>query len=157
EGLRYSGSPLAYSFSEAGHTKGSWLVTLGPRGVEEAAFVPAPVPRRLSSLRGELDALLADASLAGQERDFLSVVLTDAARPEAAMDRLAVRFPHVLVLSHEPSGQPRSAESYTARVSGRSDLEVASGFVGHVRGTPATEAEVALLGQALEAVRGVPA
>ena len=32
EGLRYSGSPLAYSFSEAGHTKGSWLVELSAPG-----------------------------------------------------------------------------------------------------------------------------
>jgi exonuclease SbcD len=157
EALRYSGSPLAYSFSEAGHTKGSWLVRLGAGGVEGADFVPAPVPRRLSALRGELDLLLTDAALTGREQDFLSVVLTDAARPEAAMDRLSVRFPHVLVLTHEPSGQPRSAESYAARVSGRSDLEVAAGFVGHVRGTPATDSESALLGQALEAVRGVPA
>ncbi|MCW2711247.1 MAG: hypothetical protein JWP24_1441, partial [Marmoricola sp.] len=27
--VRYSGSPVAYSFSEAGHLKGSWLVDLG--------------------------------------------------------------------------------------------------------------------------------
>src|SRR3954451_20090090 len=31
EGVRYSGSPLAYSFSEHAHGKGSWLVELGPR------------------------------------------------------------------------------------------------------------------------------
>ena len=153
ESLRYSGSPLAYSFSEASHTKGSWLVELGPEGVSSAAFVEAPVPRRLSTLRGTLDGLLTDASLAGQEGDFLSVVLTDAARPEAAMDRLSVRFPHVLVLTHEPVGAERPASSYTARVSGRSDLEIAGAFVSHVRGTPVTAAEQALLGEALEAVR----
>ena len=33
DGVRYSGSPIAYSFSEAGHTKGSWLVELGARAV----------------------------------------------------------------------------------------------------------------------------
>ncbi len=31
--VRYSGSPLAYSFSEAGQVKGSWLVDLGPDGL----------------------------------------------------------------------------------------------------------------------------
>ncbi|GAA3098856.1 hypothetical protein GCM10020001_014160 [Nonomuraea salmonea] len=54
ETVRYSGSPLAYSFSEVGHVKGSWLVTLG----EEVEFVPAPVPRPVGRLRGEIDDLL---------------------------------------------------------------------------------------------------
>ncbi len=154
ESLRYSGSPLAYSFSEAGHTKGSWLVDLdASRGLVGASFVTAPVPRRLSTLRGELGALLSDPTLADQEQDWLSVVLTDTARPEAAMDRLAVRFPHVLVLAHEPAGVGRSTDSYTARVSGRSDLEVATAFVEHVRGTAADAAERGLLADAFEAVR----
>src|SRR6185436_11754056 len=51
-GVRYSGSPLAYSFSEARHTKGSWLVDLGPEGLSRAELVPAPVPRALMTVRG---------------------------------------------------------------------------------------------------------
>ncbi len=153
ESLRYSGSPLAYSFSEAGHTKGSWLIDLGPAGVVAEAFVPAPVPRRLSTLRGALTDLLADPLLAGQEQDWLSVVLTDTARPEAAMDRLATRFPHVLVLGHEPAGVERSTDSYTARVSGRTDLEVAATFVEHVRRTAATDVETAMFATAFETLR----
>ncbi len=153
ESLRYSGSPLAYSFSEAAHNKGSWLIDLGPTGVVGEAFVPAPVPRRLSTLRGDLADLLVDPSLVGQEQDWLSVVLTDAARPEAAMDRLATRFPHVLVLAHEPAGVERSTASYKARVSGRTDLQVATAFVQHVRGTEATGVEQTLLSDAFEGVR----
>ena len=34
--VRYSGSPLAYSFSEADHVKGSWLVDLGRRRLRAA-------------------------------------------------------------------------------------------------------------------------
>ncbi len=153
DGLRYSGSPLAYSFSEARHTKGSWLVEVGTTGLGVVEFVPAPVPRRLSTLRGELATLLTDPALAAQEDDYLSVTLTDAARPEEAMTRLSARFPHVLVLAHEPEGVSRSQESYAARVAGRSDLEVAQGFVEHVRGTPPEKAELVLLAEAFEAVR----
>jgi exonuclease SbcD len=153
EGLRYSGSPLAYSFSEAAHRKGSWLVETGTTGLQRVDFVPAPVPRRLSALRGELADLLADPALAEQERDWLTVTLTDAARPEEAMARLRTRFPHVLVLTHEPWGVIRSEETYAARVTGRTDLQVSTAFVEHVRGTPVEEAEALLLQQALEAVR----
>ena len=153
ESLRYSGSPLAYSFSEAAHVKGSWLVTLEDGRVTTTEFVAAPVPRGLSTLRGSLSDLLGDPLLAAREQDWLSVVLTDAARPEAAMDRLTTRFPHVLVLAHEPEGVERSEQSYAARVSGRTDLQIAAGFVAHVRGTDLTPAEKALLEEAFAAVQ----
>jgi exonuclease SbcD len=155
DGLRYSGSPLAYSFSEAGHTKGSWLLETGTTGLGAVEFVPAPVPRRLSTLRGELATLLADASLADREDDYLSVTLTDAARPEDAMARLQARFPHTLVLAFEPQGAARSEQTYAARVHRRSDTEIAEAFVAHVRGGDVDEAERVLLAEAFVAVREV--
>src|SRR3954451_6523128 len=102
--LRYSGSPLAYSFSESDHTKGCWLVDLGREGVESAEFVEAPVPRRLARVRGELETLLTDPSLADVEDHWLQVTLTDPARPAHPMERLRARFPHALVLAFAPSG-----------------------------------------------------
>jgi DNA repair protein SbcD/Mre11 len=152
DSLRYSGSPLPYSFSEAGHTKGSWLVELDARGLARVEQVPAPVHRRLTVLKGELDELLTSSRFGDSEQDFVSVTLTDPARPEAAFDRLRSRFPHVLTMSWEPAGEA-PAGSYRARVAERSDLEVAGGFVEHVRRTPATEGEQALLVEALEAGR----
>src|SRR3954451_22736787 len=58
--VRYSGSPLAYSFSEADHVKGSWLIDLDAQGGVAAEFVEAPVPRPLSRLTGTLESLLHD-------------------------------------------------------------------------------------------------
>ena len=147
--LRYSGSPLAYSFSEAAHTKGSWLVELGG----ETTFVPAPVPRRLSRLHGTLPDLLTDPAYDGQQADWLAVTLTDTARPELAMEQLVRRYPHVLVLTHEPTGVTRTDATYSSRVAGRTDQQVASAFVEHVRGSEATTEELALLTEALDAVR----
>jgi exonuclease SbcD len=43
--------------------------------------------------------------------------------------------------------------SYREKVRGRDDLTVAAAFVEHVRGTPPTGAENALLAGAFEAVR----
>ncbi|MDP9182136.1 MAG: exonuclease sbcCD subunit D, partial [Actinomycetota bacterium] len=94
-------------------------------------------------------------ALQGQEGDWLSVTLTDPARPEDAMARLSTRFPYVLVLTHEPAGVPRSEETYTARVTGRTDMQVSTAFVEHVRGTVADEAEQVLLQTSFEAVRPV--
>ena len=159
-GLRYSGSPLAYSFSEAGHVKGSWLVELGPDGLADVVQVASPAARRLSVVRGALEELLRSPAHAGLQDDWLSVVLTDPVRPEEAMQRLRVRFPHVLVLEWQPEGAVADEGSYGARVADRDDLEVAMEFVRHVRAGGSTspagaadDAERVLLQQALEAGR----
>lgn len=148
--VRYSGSPLAYSFSEADHHKGSWLVDLGPEGVEAAEFVEAPVPRPLARISGPLEHLLADPGLAAHESSWVQATLTDAVRPRQAMDRLSRRFPHTLVLSFEPEAGHRT-DSPAAQVSGRSDHEIALDFVADLRGAPATPTESRLLQAACEA------
>ena len=151
--LRYSGSPLPYSFSEATHHKGSWLVELDGAGTIRAERVPAPVHRRLSVLRGPLKDLLSSAAFAPYEDDFVSVTLTDPSRPEAAMDALRARFPYVLVLAFEPEGVRPDERGYRARIAGRDDLSVAAEFVKHVRNEPASDSERELLAGAFEAVR----
>ncbi len=151
--LRYSGSPLPYSFSEATHHKGSWLVELDGAGTIRAQRVPAPVHRRLSVLRGPLQDLVSSAAFAQYEDDFVSVTLTDPSRPEAAMDALRARFPYVLVLAFEPEGVRPDERGYRARIAGRDDLSVAAEFVKHVRNEPASASERQLLAGAFEAVR----
>jgi len=151
--LRYSGSPLPYSFSEAAHHKGSWLVELDGAGTIRAERVPAPVHRRLSVLRGPLKDLLSSAAFAQYEDDFVSVTLTDPGRPEGAMDALRARFPYVLVLAFEPEGVRPDERGYRARIAGRDDLSVAAEFVKHVRNEPASDSERQLLAGAFEAVR----
>jgi exonuclease SbcD len=151
--LRYSGSPLPYSFSEATHRKGSWLVELDGAGAIRAERVPAPVHRRLSVLRGPLKDLLSSAAFAPQEDDFVSVTLTDPSRPQAAMDAVRARFPHVLVLAFEPEGVVPDQRGYRAKIAGRDDLSVAAEFVKHVRNEPASDSERQLLAGAFEAVR----
>jgi exonuclease SbcD len=153
ERLRYSGSPLPYSFSEARQAKGSWLVDLDGDGHVQVERVPAPGFRRLSVLRGTLSDLLTSPAHAGHEDDFVSVVLTDTGRPEGAMEQLRRRFPHVLVLTFEPDGSEGDGGTYRSRVKGRDDLAVAAEFVRHVRSTPVTEGERDLLVAAFEAAR----
>jgi exonuclease SbcD len=151
--LRYSGSPLPYSFSEAAQRKGSWLVELDGAGTARAELVPAPVYRRLSVLRGRLEEVLGSAAYAGHEADFVSVTLTDPSRPEGAMDALRARFPHILVLAYEPEGVVPDERGYRARVAGRDDLAVAAEFVQHVRNEPPSPGERRLLAGAFEAAR----
>lgn len=154
DGVRYSGSPVAYSFSEEHQRKAVLLVDL-PRaagGTVTAESLPTPVHRPLRRIRGAIDDLLTSDRWAGLTGHYLQVTLTDAQRPREAMSRLRSRFPHTLVLGFEPEGVERADPSYVTRLRGRSDLEVATDFVAHVR-SDADGAEQALLGQALESAR----
>jgi exonuclease SbcD len=153
--VRYSGTPLPFSFSEEHHTKQLLLVEVGgrPGAPVRVESVPTPVHRPLARVSGRLDDLLTGERWAPYEHHYLQVTLTDATRPREPMERLRRRFPHVLVLGFAPEGAADDgAGSYAARVRGRSDLEVAGDFVTHVRG-PADDAELGLLQAALDDVR----
>jgi exonuclease SbcD len=153
DGVRYSGSPVPLSFSEAGHTKGSWLVDIDGSRVEVEA-VDAPVERPLAVLRGDIDLLLTDPALTPAERAWCQVTLTDPVRPLGGMEQLRRRFPHTLVLQFDPQGAPVPVRSYAQRTTAESDLDVCCAFLGHVRaGHGPSEQEQAVLAAAVEAVR----
>lgn len=152
-GVRYSGSPVAMSFSEWRHHKGSLLVDLS--GAEPVVTdVEAPVERRLAVLRGGLDELLADPRHADAEQAWCQVTLTDAQRPLGAMERVRRRFPHTLELRFEPEGAGIPLRPYERRVEARAEVDVCCDFLGHVRGgRAAADDERALLARAVESVR----
>ena len=150
--VRYSGSPIALSFSEHRQTKGSWLVDLDDSGVHVEA-VDAPVARPLAVLRGDLEELLADAAHAEAERAWCQVTLTDPTRPQGAMERLRRRFPHTLVLQFDPQGAPVPVRSYAQRAQQQDPLEVCCTFLDHVRGHAASEEEREVVARAVESVR----
>jgi exonuclease SbcD len=153
--VRYSGSPLAYSFSEAKHQKGGWLIDVDATGVTAVTEVLWEAPRRLATLRGKLDELLTDEAFAWAEGAYCQITLTDAQRPNQAMERLRARFPDTLVLGFDPEGAEASAKtSYSSRLAqAGDDLSICCGFLEHVRGRAADEAESGVLAEALEAVR----
>ncbi|GAA3312377.1 exonuclease SbcCD subunit D [Arthrobacter ramosus] len=155
EHVRYSGSPLAYSFSEAKHRKGAWLIDVGDDGVEGVEEILWKAPRELAILRGRLAELLESGEYSWAETAYCQVTLTDSARPAQAMEQLRARFPDTLVLGFDPEDAAGKVKaSYSSRLAeAEDDLGVCCGFLDHVRGRPADEAELSALREALEAVR----
>ncbi|RII13957.1 Nuclease SbcCD subunit D [Streptomyces sp. YIM 130001] len=154
ERVRYSGSPLAYSFSEEHHRKSMWLVDLDAGGAVSAERVDCPAPRRLARIRGTLDDLLADPDLETHTDSWVEATLTDAVRPAEPMAALCARFPHTLSLVFAPERAPGDdTGSYAQRLDGRSDQQIAEDFVAHVRGSRADDAERAVLRDAIDTVR----
>ncbi|AMM19099.1 exonuclease sbcCD subunit D [Frondihabitans sp. PAMC 28766] len=149
--LRYSGSPLAFSFGEKGQVKSTAIVDLAADGTVAVELVPTPVPRRLAEVTGDLADLLSGAhdDLADA---WLRVFVTDPVHPAGLHARIRERFPHALSIQHTPVGGP--AVSRRRAITPDTDpVAVATDFVAFATGGAATDAETAVLRAAYEQAR----
>jgi exonuclease SbcD len=152
ENLRYSGSPLAYSFSEARQHKSVWIVDLDRAGLSNVERRMLPVPRPLAKVTGRLEDLLVDPAHEQVRDHYLSVTVTDRVRPVDALRRLQERFVYAVHMEWQPEGgRSGDALRYSEAVRGRTDHEVACCFVADSRDEP-NERERGWLAEALEAV-----
>jgi exonuclease SbcD len=155
--IRYSGSPLAFSFSERNHTKSVTLVDVAADGAVTTELLATPVPRPLREVRGRIDELLADADPALSD-SWIKAVLTDARRPMSAMERLREKWPHTLVLDFQPEGVAVDAATDLARVREASDpVEICAHFMEWVDSTRPDKEQVDALRSTVEAVRRLEA
>ncbi|MFD6220746.1 exonuclease SbcCD subunit D [Nocardia asteroides] len=149
DSVRYSGSPLPYSFAENSHRKAVWILDLDATGLAEVRRHDLPVVRGLSKLTGTLDELLTDERYADAQAHYVSATLTDPTRPVDPMRKLRERFPHAVHVEWaRPEGNPELR--YRERVHGRRDAEVAASFLTDVRGEP-SEGEMVWVERALAA------
>ena len=151
--VRYSGSPLPYSFSET-QPKQVVLVELTAGGVTEVRPVDVPVGRPVATVTGTLDELLADPAHDAVAGCFVRALLTDPGYVVDARTRLLDRFPHVVEVvprPADPAGRAGAPDRSEQR--GRlAPLEAAVGFWADVTGAEPTEVERSLLESVLAQV-----
>jgi exonuclease SbcD len=153
---RYSGSPLAFSFSEKDQRKSVTQVDIDADGQVRTTLLPAPVPRPLREVRGRLEDLLAraDGDLAELAGAWVKVVLTDPVRPSAPMERLREKWPHTLVLDFDPEGGLVGPEADLRALARTSDpVEICGLFVEYAGGGPPDAAEQQVLRDAVESAQ----
>ena len=150
--LRYSGSPLAFSFSEASHTKSVTLVDLDAAGVARVECIATPVPRPLREVRGRIDDLLVRAcdDLGELSAAWVKVVLTDPGRVASPMERLRAVWPHTVVLQFEPE---RSGDAVPLPRAGESvdPVEICAHFLEAVSGSSVTARQREIVADAVAA------
>ena len=100
--VRYCGTPLKYSFSEAGHYKSVTVVELEGKGELNLRTVPL-IPRHdLREIRGTFAQLTDKAYYAATAADdYLHVILTDEEDVPEAVGRLRVIYPNLMKLSYD--------------------------------------------------------
>ena len=99
--VRYSGSPMKYSFSEEKHKKAITLVELERGKPTAMTQLPLSPLRNMRRLSGEFDQLIEQAARDNNAEDFLAITLTDKHAILDAMSKLREVYPNVLQLEKE--------------------------------------------------------
>ncbi|WP_406715838.1 exonuclease SbcCD subunit D [Trueperella pyogenes] len=144
--MRYSGSPIAFSFSEENHVKSSVLLDTQTGNTE---LIPAPVYRSLATLEDSLENLLS-AKYSDYTDHFLRIRVTDPDRPPNLFAKLAARFPHVLVHQHLTENAAISTAQLHAIKS--EPLAVLKEFFAHSGGRELNEREFEIVRTTWEGV-----
>lgn len=141
EGVRYAGSPLKYSFSEARHHKNMVVGEIGAKGelsIELEALKPL---RDVREIRGDLEKLMAvDVVEAANSEDYLKVVLTDSVPPVSPMERLSLAYKNVVSL--ELARMPSDAGEWAPMeaIQQKQPMELFEAFFQRMNGAPMNDA-----------------
>ncbi len=98
EFIRYSGSPMKYSFSEQHQKKGMTLVELNRDGFVRATHIPLNAPHQMRIIEGELQQIIEQGKSDPQAHDYLLVRLMDKHAILDPMEKLRTVYPNVLHL-----------------------------------------------------------
>lgn len=120
ETVRYCGTPLKYSFSEAGHQKSVTVVELEAKGSVSVRTVPLAPLRDLVELRGTYEELTFRGFYEGTsyQKDYVHITLTDEEDVPDAMRKLQIIYPNLMKLDYD-NRRTRAG----ARLDGAEDAE----------------------------------
>lgn len=156
ERVRYSGSPLRYSFSEENQAKGAWLIdtTLLDSPEEAITGLDWQIGRPVKRLSGTIEEMLDAGTTAEWAEAFVQITLTDPERPERAYPRLREAYPHLMRYSYQGAAATRAPTPYAQKLAeAETEFDVVAGFLNHTRHRAADQEELAIIEQALQDVR----
>ena len=102
ERIRYCGTPLKYSFSEAKHQKSITVVELGKKGSFQLRTIPLTPLHDLREICGSYDEVTVKSFYENTAvEDYLHITLTDEEDVPEAMARLRVIYPNLMKLTYD--------------------------------------------------------
>lgn len=112
ETLRYSGTPLKYSFSEANHTKSVTVVDIGGKGEITISEIPLLPLRDMREIRGTYKEIMNRNSYRDTNtEDYVHIILTDEQDEPDAMIKLRNVYPNLMHLEYD-NRRTRAASSF---------------------------------------------
>ncbi|MBE7089504.1 MAG: exonuclease SbcCD subunit D [Clostridiales bacterium] len=125
--IRYSGTPLKYSFAEANDTKSVTVIELKEKGTNlDVKTVELKPIRDMKKIRGEFNDLI---NIADRTEDYVQITLTDEEDIPNAMSRLQNVYKNALELRYDNTRTRTNMEILSAEdVENKSAFELFSDF-----------------------------
>lgn len=141
--IRYSGSPLKYSFSEVSHTKSVTVATLGEKGSFDLRTVPLIPKRDMRELKGSYMELSAKPNYEGTATDdYLHITLTDEEDVPDVISKLRVIYPNIMKLDYDNKRTRSSSVAADAEnIERKTPLELFDEFYEKQNGQPLSEVQ----------------
>ena len=141
ETVRYSGTPLKYSFSEANQKKAAVIVDVEEKGkinIQQIPFLPKHDMREIRGTYMEVTAL--DFYKDMKTDDYLHITLTDEEDIPDAIGKLRTIYPNIMKLSYD-NLRTRAAVTVrgTAEVEEKSPMELLKEFYELQNNQPMTD------------------
>ena len=157
ETLRYSGTPLKYSFSEADHKKSVTIVELLEKGNVRVSTVPL-IPRRdMRKLRGTyMDVTAKDHYTAENKMDYLQITLTDEEDVPGALQKLRTVYPNLMRLEYDNkrTRENREVQAVEAQEQ-KSELELFEEFYELLNNEPMKEEQTEFVEKLIQNLKEV--
>ena len=155
ETIRYCGTPLKYSFSEAEQDKSVTVVELKEKGTVEIRTIPLQPLRDLRKIRGTyLEVTSRDFYKDSNTEDYLQITLTDEEDIPDGMQKLRIIYPNLMQLQYD---NKRTRESRLpeeiGRVEHKSELELFMDFYEWQNNQPMSEEQTELAKAIIERIK----
>lgn len=155
ETVRYCGTPLKYSFSEAGQQKSVTVVELGAKGDAAVRTVPLTPMRDMAELKGTYEALTFRDFYegTGYPGDYVHITLTDEDDIPDAVSKLRVIYPYLMKLDYDNTRTRAGGVIDSPEDRGdRSPLELLEEFYEKQNGRPMEEVQRAFARDLMERI-----
>lgn len=155
DNIRYSGSLLKYSFSEAKHKKSVTVVNIDEKGNTSVQLRELSPKRDMRVIKGELKELLKpEIYMDTNVEDYINVILTDDGEILDPIGQLRAVYPNIMMITRENTLK-RNEPSKTSADAGfkkKSKLELFKDFYNDMTGLEFTEDKTGVVAGIIEKV-----
>ncbi len=154
ERVRYCGTPLKYSFSEAKHNKSVTIVELKEKGSLEIRTVALEPKRDMREIKGTYAEITRkDNYIKTNTDDYMHITLTDEEDIPDAIGKLRVIYPNLMKLDYDNKRTRSSAKiDIIENIEHRSPLDLFAEFYEKQNNQPMTDGQTEFMKSLIESI-----
>lgn len=153
--VRYSGTPLKYSFSEWKHKKSLSLVELKEKGNVEISEIELKPLRDMRKLYGSFSSIMESPSSKESAEDYIGITLTDEDDVAGAIEKLRTVYPNIMSLEYDNTRTQKDTSLESLEdVKGLSPLDLFENLFVQQNGKELNEQQKKYLCELIEEERG---